>query len=117
MKMADKYLHVQTNQLRPLIEHLYGKNAWEQESWERMGSTATAINLDDIDGGNSIQVDTNGDKVMEYHYLLPIINEVRANQFRVDCGKIGLEVEIMSHDDAIEKWKELKAIAKNQKDE
>jgi len=110
MKMADKYLHLETNNLRPLIEHLYGKNAWEQESWERMGSTATAINLDDIDGGNSIQVDADGDLVMEYHYLLPIINETRANQFRVDCGALGVVVEVLTHDEAIAKWDELKKL-------
>lgn len=109
MKMADKYLHFETNNLRPLCEHLFG--AWEPKTWGHMGTTATAINLDDIDGGNQIQIDTTNDgKVNEYHYLLPIIDEVQANTFRVECAKLGVQVEIMTHVEALAKWEELKAL-------
>jgi len=108
MKMADKYLHFETNNLRPLCEHLF--NSWEPKTWGHMGSSATAINLDDIDGGNSIQVDTNGDMVNEYHYVLPIVDEVQANVFRVECGKLGVVVDILTHEEALAKWAELKAL-------
>ena len=117
MKMANNYLHVQTNQLRPLVEHLYGPKAWDQKGWENLGSTPTAINLDDIDGANMIQVDTDGDKVVETHYILPIIDEVRANNFKVDCAKFGLVVEIMTVEAAEAKWQEYKEIIKTQKQE
>jgi len=108
MKMADKYIHFETNNLRPLCEHLFG--AWEPKTWGHMGSTANAINLDDIDGGNSIQVDTDGDSVTEYHYVLPVIDEVQANNFRVECAKLGVEVEMLTYNEALAKWAELKAL-------
>jgi hypothetical protein len=76
-----------------------------------MGSTSQAINLDDIDGGNSIQIDTTNDGLInEYHYLLPIVDETQANTFRVECGKLGVVVDIMSHAEALVKWEELKAL-------
>ena len=108
MKMANKYIHFQTNNLRPLCEHLF--DSWEPKTWGHMGSTATAINLDDIDGGNTIEVDSDGDKVSEYHYLLPIVDETQANIFRQECGKLGVVVEIMTHDEALTKWDDLKKL-------
>ena len=110
MKMANNYLHVQTNQLRPLVEHLFGASAWETKGWMNMGSTPTAINLDDIDGANMIKTDVDGDNVTETHYLLPIVDETAANKFRIACGTLGLIVEIMTYDEAIVKWDELKAL-------
>lgn len=110
MKMANSYLHVETNQLRPLVEHLFGNSAWDQNDWGNMGSSANAINLDDIDGANTIVVDTNGDNVTETHYLLPIVDETKANEFRVKCGSVGLVVDIMTYEEALVKWAELKAL-------
>jgi len=102
---AEKYMHIVTNQLRPVVEHTMG--SW---GWDKIGTTSSAINLDAIDGANMIEVDEDGDKINETHYLLPIVDETQANKFKTACGVIGLEVVYLSYDDAIAEWKRLKAL-------
>lgn len=110
MKMADNYIHFETNNVRPLVEHLYGISAWEEKKWGILGSSSTAINLDDIDGGNQIAVDKDGDKVLEYHFILPITDMEASVLFQDKCATVGIEVEIITYNEAIVKWNELKAL-------
>ena len=103
---ATKYMHIETNQLAPLVDKLYGKGTSQKDIWSAIGSDATMINLDAIDGANAIQTD--GDS--ETHYLLPIKDETKANMFVNKCESIGMEVEIGTYEEAMELWEELKAL-------
>lgn len=99
MKMAEKYLHLVTSQLRPVVEHVTG--SWK---WENLGTTAQAINLDDIDGANTVSTPDN-----EIHYILPIMDELKCTHFRIACEGMGLPSEVLTHEQALTKWEELKA--------
>lgn len=106
---ATKYMHVETNNLGPLVEKLYGKGS-QANIWELIGSDAIMINMDAIDGANTIQTDVDGDSVLETHYVLPIKDESKALAFVAKCAELGMEVEIGTYEEAIELWNELKKL-------
>lgn len=105
----SKYMHFETNQLGPLVEKLYGKGS-QNNIWDLIGSDAVMINLDDIDGSNMILVDSDGDSVLENHFVLPIKDEAKALAFKEKCDALGMEVEIGTHDEALTIWKILKSM-------
>ena len=107
---ATNYMHIETNQLAPLVDKIFGKGASQKDIWSVIGSDAIMINLDAIDGANSIQTDADGDNILETHYLIPIKDEAKANTFVNKCAEIGMEVEIGTYEEAIELWQELKAL-------
>ena len=91
-----KYLHFSTNSLKDLVTGFKGGSF----PWEQLGTTAKAINLDKIDGGNTA-TDGSGSMV----YLLPVVDEAKTNLFiQNNLNPYKIPAEILTEEEAIAQW-------------
>lgn len=91
-----KYLHFTTRSLKDLVPKYKGGSF----PWEQLGTSAKAINLDKIDGGNSTETPEDGTA-----YLLPIVNETVATNFiNNNLKPYSIDGEIITEEQALAQW-------------
>jgi len=96
-----RYLHFTTRSLIDLVPNYKGGSF----PWEQLGTSARAINLDKIDGGNATETPEDGTA-----YLLPIVNESACNSFIDNIKQYGISAEILTEEEALKQWGEYKTI-------
>lgn len=91
-----KYLHFSSRSLKDLVPTYKGGSF----PWEQLGTSAKAINLDKIDGGNMTTDGSGG-----IAYLLPVVNEGKA-LFFIDNNlkQYNIDGEIITEEEALAQW-------------
>lgn len=91
-----KFMLFETNSLRALAEDEKGNF-----KWENIGTTAKVINLIEIACG---KLNSATGKIS---YILPVIDESKANEFIVNAAQYGVTVQIVDEATARAKYDEL----------
>ena len=102
-----KYLHFKTTKN---LTDLTAPFSFCSFPWERLGSTAKAINASKIDGANRTDA-----REYEIAYLLPIINEKVTLEFIENLKCYGINAEILTKAEAVKFWKAYKTIKNSRK--
>jgi len=98
-----KYLHFKTTKN---LTDLTGEFSFCSFPWERLGSTAKAINSSKIDGANRTEAPE-----YETAYLLPIVREEVTFAFiEGNLKPYGINAEILTKAEAVKQWKAYKTI-------
>lgn len=84
-----KFLQFETNSLTSLTEDLQGATIWK-----KIGSNAKMINLTDL------AIGLQNPDTKKTSYILPVVDGIKANEFRTECIKYGIEVNIIEEFDA-----------------
>jgi|LGOV01.1.fsa_nt_gb hypothetical protein len=98
-----KYIHLKTNSLVTLV----GRTKKEKIDWEAMGTSVTSIQLD------STMTSQDVDGVL--NYIVPVVNEGKAYEFKLKCEALGIPVEIIEETEAVEKKEVIKSKAEIKK--
>ena len=96
-----KYVHFTTRSLSSLVDGYKGGSF----PWSQIGTSAKAINLDKIDGGNMAINPEDG-----ISYLLPIVDEEVTKTFiEKNLNPYNIKAEIISEEEALAQWEKYKA--------
>lgn len=102
-----QYLHFKTRSLASLVDGYNGGSF----PWEKLGTSAKAINLDKIDGGNTCESAEDGTA-----YLLPIINLFVAEGFiKNSLTPFNIDAEILTEEEALKQWEQYKLLRQKDK--
>ncbi len=96
-----KYITLETKSLVDLI----GRNEKDKIDWEKIGTNANTINLDDL----SFTVIKN-DKII---YLIPVLDEKKAKIFLENARQFNVEVKILDKKQAEIEYEKLVLYKKN----